>query len=83
MSTCIENAAQYENKMVQIVQTKKAIIVSFFFTYVVYVVCLAAKHCLKNSENEKYRAYQIKLARVQHDMVGKSFFFYFMMLLVS
>lgn len=64
MSTCIKNAADYENKMVQIVQTKKAIIVAFFFTYCVYVVCLAAKHCLKNSENENHRKWQEKLARV-------------------
>ena len=83
MSTCIRIADEYENKMVQVVQTKKAIVVSLFFTYCVYCVCLAAKHCLKNSENENHRKWQEKLAKVQHDMVGKSFFFYFLLLLVS
>ena len=64
MSYCVENVDEFSEKMVQVVQTKTSLIVAIFFTYCVYVVCLAAKHCLANSTNEKFRNYSVKLARV-------------------
>ena len=41
--------------MVGVVQTKKAIVVSLFFIYILYVITLVGKHIYKDSENEKYR----------------------------
>ena len=81
MSTCIENVELYRSKLIQVVQTKTSLIIALFFTYSVYVVCLLFKHCFANSE--KYQEIAQKLAKVQHDMVGKSFFFYFLTLLCS
>ena len=83
MSTCIVNADEYKDKMVQVVQTKKAIVVGVFFTYIVYVVCTAIKHCLASSSDEKKRMWSEKLGLVQHDIACKSFFFFYLILLCS
>ena len=48
MSECIESAADYIDKKVQVVQTKKAIVVALFFIYLVYVVAVTAKHTFSN-----------------------------------
>ena len=76
MSYCLENAEEFRGKMVQVVQTKTSLVVAIFFGYCVYVVCMMGKHCLAKSENETRREIAVKLGKVQHDIVGKSFFLF-------
>ena len=47
MSGCIEQAKDYRASIVSVVDTKKAIIVAFFFTYLTYVGSIFCKHCLR------------------------------------
>ena len=61
MSECIAQAADYKGNQQTVVGTKKAIVVSFFFAYIIYVVALAGKHCLdKKSKNETVIKWQKK-----------------------
>mmetsp|Transcript_2809 Transcript_2809/g.4799 ORF Transcript_2809/g.4799 Transcript_2809/m.4799 type:complete len:113 (-) Transcript_2809:164-502(-) len=84
MSACLEQAESYKQSTVQVVQTKKSFIVAFFFTYCVYTVCLIGKHILKEcKQNDKLRPYHEKFERLQDDIVGKSFFFFYLLMIVS
>ena len=83
MSYCLANADEFRDKMVQVVQTKTSLVVAVFFSYSVYVVCMMAKHCLASSDDEKKRDWAVKLGKVQHDIVGKSFFLFYLTVVCS
>ena len=83
MSECIESAADYIDKKVQVVQTKKAIVVALFFIYLVYVVAVTAKHTFSNCQSEKLIEMGKGMAKLQYNMIDKCFFFYFLILLCS
>ena len=90
MSECIEAAADYMEKKVQVVQTKKAIVVSLFFIYCVYIAAVFAKHVLRNCQDnqnpekaKKWNDLGEKMAKLQYNMIDKCFFFYFLMMLSS
>ena len=44
-SQCIEDAESYRGNMVQVVETKQAIVVAFFLAYLVFEVSIFFKHC--------------------------------------
>ena len=54
MSGCIELAATYRESIVAVVDTKKAIIVAFFFTYLTYTGAIFCKHVLRECDQEKH-----------------------------
>ena len=83
MSSCISLADEYRDKMVQVVQSKKATIVAFFFIYIAFVITLIGKHCFLNNKNEKLKYLNEKLSLVYDDMVSKSFFIFLLILLVT
>ena len=98
MTTCLDEAASYMEKKVQAVQTKKAIVVALFFTYCVYTVSLVGKHVLKHllagkstekmtreekeSHDNKLK-YSRALSELQHDIIGKSFFMFYLVVVVQ
>ena len=64
------------------VQTKEAIVVALFFAYIVYTVAMVGKYLIsviKPGLNQ----YQDKFAKLQHDIVGKSFFFFYLLTICS
>ena len=68
---------------VRIVQTKKAIVVSLFFIYLVYVIALTAKHTFMACKNEKLQKLSKGLSKLQFNMIDKCFFFYYLIVLCT
>ena len=85
MATCLVKSPEYmeASAKVSIVQTKKAMVVCMFFTYCVYVGSLVCKHLMQLSKNENLKAIAARMKLLQHDMVGKSFFFYYLLIVCS
>ena len=55
---------------------------ALFFAYCVYTVAIVGKHLLKNAK-PAWQPYQEKFAKLQHDIVGKSFFFFYLLMICS
>ena len=93
MSACLSQAESYRQNQFTVVQTKQSIVVAFFFSYSVYVIVQALKHCCKYkkmncnednlTERKKFENWETKFSRIQHDILGKSFFLFFLMFVSS
>ena len=79
MSECIADVDTYKNLRQRVVSTKKAVVVVFFFTYVVYCVTLGLKNCLKGSKpNEdgtpsNYMLWQRRAEKFSKDILARNY----------
>ena len=71
MSECVGYADSYKNTLVQVTNTKKAIVVTIFFIYCMFVVSLAGKHIVK-AINDDVAHYWFN--NTSREMVTYSFF---------
>ena len=83
-TTCLDLAPEYRKYTEGVTKSKKSLVVVFFFIYCAYTVCLIGKHVLKHCDNRKeLQKFHEKFARLQDDMLGKTFFVYFLLMLCS
>ena len=57
--------------------------VALFFTYCVYTASLVGKHLLKHHPKESINKYAKALTELQHDIIGKTFFMFYLVMVVQ